>query len=953
MGMNPRLLRPTASGFNPRQISGLAAWYDASDSSTLYTTDAGSVTAVSSPLDISGCALWLDGSDATTMFDATSGGSQVANGGSVARWQDKSGNGRHFIQSTASLRPTLTASARNGLSVVTFDATDDYMVSAASHNIPQPATWIFVYKTPANVASFWSLVDSGTDRIHVYSASGSDLRMFTAGGSIILEPDSLAANSWRVGTYHFNGASSQGRRDGARSATGTVGSVAVNGAIYLGSNNGGGAVLRSQIAEAILLTGVTSFADIARIEKYLAAKWGVTGVHAQATAANDPVGAWLDKSGNGRHVTQATAANRPIIASENGRAALAFDGVNDQLTHTLSSTVGANAVSLVAVARNNMTSQPTFLTTPVDLSSGNNGRPITRWEGGGGFNNRLFVGTLYVDITNIFKARSTRFVQVFTGERDALGSGTHRVREFFDGGDTAGGGITATWSTASQLVAIGARADVGTIYKGNICEVLIYDKVLSSSERRRIEAYLSAKWTTPLAPQVSNADAQNWIDRVYANAGTVSQSTAQAVNAFCNAVDAAGLREKFLRLNLFCGSNLNAALVPLYRNWRAYASRNLLSVRDDVTQSGWTKSGVTAAFSASQRPFAYGPYANIVTANAATGTTPHIASTAGNYGYGKVTVSAYLKANGQNTVRLLLVGSSGMTFPGGGTVAYVNINLANGTTSNLLAGTTVNVTSVGNGWYRLAYTCDNNWAGNMTIRFDVGDGSSYNPTGSESFFIWGIQSEVNATATDYDPYPLGNATDTNNGPFVSGDYVETGSGGGLVGNGSSKYLNTGLAMDAVGATGHVAAYLRTYVSQNAYFIGSRDARDWYAIRTWGGTAVQGYYGINDGEVLSLSSTSPAFYQITRTNAGTPSLSNAASAMYQNGTSVVTDSGVAAGILTHSNQFFVFSANLSGSPNTYSSARIGGYSIGPSMTASQAADYNTAMQAFQTALSRNV
>jgi hypothetical protein len=55
------------------------------------------------------------------------------------------------------------------------------------------------------------------------------------------------------------------------------------------------------------------------------------------------------------------------------------------------------------------------------------------------------------------------------------------------------------------------------------------------------------------------------VNRVYANGGTVSTSTATAVNSFCNDIDAAGIRDRFFRLSLMAGSNLNAALVPLYR----------------------------------------------------------------------------------------------------------------------------------------------------------------------------------------------------------------------------------------------------------------------------------------------------------------------------------------------------------------------------------------------------
>ncbi len=69
----------------------------------------------------------------------------------------------------------------------------------------------------------------------------------------------------------------------------------------------------------------------------------------------------------------------------------------------------------------------------------------------------------------------------------------------------------------------------------------------------------------PAFDRVGHPEAREWIDNVYANGGTVSTSTASAVNDFCNAIDAAGLRDRFYRLNLFAGTGLAAALVPLYR----------------------------------------------------------------------------------------------------------------------------------------------------------------------------------------------------------------------------------------------------------------------------------------------------------------------------------------------------------------------------------------------------
>jgi hypothetical protein len=61
-------------------------------------------------------------------------------------------------------------------------------------------------------------------------------------------------------------------------------------------------------------------------------------------------------------------------------------------------------------------------------------------------------------------------------------------------------------------------------------------------------------------------EALDWRSRVIANGGTASASTLKAVDTFCKAISSAGIRNRFLRLNLFAGDNLSACLVPLYRS---------------------------------------------------------------------------------------------------------------------------------------------------------------------------------------------------------------------------------------------------------------------------------------------------------------------------------------------------------------------------------------------------
>ena len=75
---------------------------------------------------------------------------------------------------------------------------------------------------------------------------------------------------------------------------------------------------------------------------------------------------------------------------------------------------------------------------------------------------------------------------------------------------------------------------------------------------------MSPRLLRPIASGV-HPEANAWRTAVVANGGSVSASTMRAVSKFCADIDAAGIRDRFYRLNLFAGTGLNACLVPLYR----------------------------------------------------------------------------------------------------------------------------------------------------------------------------------------------------------------------------------------------------------------------------------------------------------------------------------------------------------------------------------------------------
>jgi hypothetical protein len=134
-------------------------------------------------------------------------------------------------------------------------------------------------------------------------------------------------------------------------------------------------------------------------------------------------------------------------------------------------------------------------------------------------------------------------------------------------------GASATQSIASQtplavnhllLARNNSSGVAGFFSNSRISYYSIGEGLTLASLDSRVTALYNAIGAA-IVPQVSNADAQSWINRVYDNGGTVSTSTANAVNTFCNSIDSAGIRDRFYRLNLFCGTDLSACLVPLYR----------------------------------------------------------------------------------------------------------------------------------------------------------------------------------------------------------------------------------------------------------------------------------------------------------------------------------------------------------------------------------------------------
>ena len=299
-----------------------------------------------------------------------------------------------------------------------------------------------------------------------------------------------------------------------------------------------------------------------------------------ATATSDPVGYWADKSGNARHATQATGANRPAVsaANTNNRMSVSFTGssitgAGNQLK--IAYPISDNELfTVICVMREAATPTPGLanrvwmgnLNAPSDFY-----HALNTWGSSTSTQGIQFYSSgqyswlpnpgsspHIISISKTSTASTNAGVMHFDG---ALGCYSSNVSPFSYLPTTS----LANFGIGRLVNSLGATNNGGSSFTGQILELIAYPRVLASDERRRVERYLAAKWGIAIAPQVSNADAQDWVNRVYINGGAVSVRTAAAVNQFCVDIEAASIRDRFFRLNLFCGTGLNACLVPLYR----------------------------------------------------------------------------------------------------------------------------------------------------------------------------------------------------------------------------------------------------------------------------------------------------------------------------------------------------------------------------------------------------
>ena len=220
---------------------------------------------------------------------------------------------------------------------------------------------------------------------------------------------------------------------------------------------------------------------------------------------------WADKSNSNLVLTGGglTLANEPlsVIGGLNGRNTVRCDG-GDYLSCAFTTTYTEFTIFYVFKGNESNNSRSHILSVNnAGASSGNFEFDLNDnygsayqtmwvyWNGGGSPSS--VIGLTSPNTKSDFLQGSPT---LFTFSHTNAGSGTNTI---YVNGRTRSDQLNSSTQTitlggAGNSLFLGARAASGLYYTGDICEVIIYSKQLSATERSQVQNYLSNKWRIPL-----------------------------------------------------------------------------------------------------------------------------------------------------------------------------------------------------------------------------------------------------------------------------------------------------------------------------------------------------------------------------------------------------------------------------------------------------------------------
>ena len=451
-------------------------------------------------------SLWYDASDAATI---------TLNGSTVSQWRDKSGNDRHVSQTTAGVQPAYLANDLNGKAGI------DFYLNKGLFSTSNPVVSFVITVIKARNATW----DGYHTMLDARTSGPSRIGGLRASGNTGFWLDVYPSMTWDDGVQRTPALSGYNTITSPRIVGFTAASGRGNpmqevtiGNFSAGTQGGSGVQY-----EIIATSTAPSTEDRQKLEGYLAWKWGLqanlpidhpyrwdgtlfgysrlwtpTNIAtalwldaadaATVTLNGSTVSQWRDKSGNARHVAQATAVKQPTytLAAQNGLNVLSFDGNSRSLFASSGVIDIPQPFSRFVAGQFLVKANQSIL---IDSETTNTQCVFYNGE----------TGTSWVVANGV----APTFTSYAYGTRDFL---NHQHFHSINGANSYWG-IDGSSPTGPVNGGPGGQAGirVGHVrtelspsysFNGRVFELVLVSGVISTSDRQKLEGYLAWKWGT-------------------------------------------------------------------------------------------------------------------------------------------------------------------------------------------------------------------------------------------------------------------------------------------------------------------------------------------------------------------------------------------------------------------------------------------------------------------------
>ena len=248
--------------------------------------------------------------------------------------------------------------------------------------------------------------------------------------------------------------------------------------------------------------------SISGLQLWLDATTGLfdaTSGGSSVTTNGSSVARWEDQSGNARHATQATSGFRATLRTsvQNSKNIIRFDGTDDfysGLSAALVNTTVTNKFSFyIAWIPDLASRQSAYGGGGIIRKMTNGGNGDTDWyfgvRLGGRFAMNITGGANKAIASTTSLTTNTAYVVGLTFDGTSSATVSDRVKLYLGTteetkvlGDGSGG-----WGNGDGELGRGYTSS-SYYFKGDVCEIIVYDSVLSSDSRTKVSDYLKSKW---------------------------------------------------------------------------------------------------------------------------------------------------------------------------------------------------------------------------------------------------------------------------------------------------------------------------------------------------------------------------------------------------------------------------------------------------------------------------